>query len=101
MVAAMVAARFATLEPSANLPKVGQADAAKMLNVSTRTVASANAVRTTGTPELVRAVEQGAITVSVGAKIAKMEPEQQRQILVNSETKGAGLTSLWRGMENR
>jgi hypothetical protein len=40
------------LEPSANLPKVGQADAAKMLNVSTRTVASASAVRSAGTPEI-------------------------------------------------
>jgi len=90
----MVAAKLANMPlggasyRSANLPTdaVSQAAAAKMLNVSTRTVTTAAAVRTTGTPEWVRAVEQGAITVSVGAKIAKMEPDQQRQILVNSET---------------
>ena len=47
------------LQPSANLQKVSQDKAAGMLNVSTRTVATATKVRSEGTPELVHAVEQG------------------------------------------
>ena len=53
----MVAARLATmqqggrtdLEPSANLPKVSQSEAADLLNVSTRAVTSAAKVRNEGT----------------------------------------------------
>ena len=53
----MVAARLAAmqqgertdLEPSANLSKVSQSEAAEMLNVGTRTVASAATVRNEGT----------------------------------------------------
>jgi len=72
---------------SANLPTppVSQPDAAKLLNVSERSVRTAKAVQKTGTPELVNAVEQGAVSVSAAAVIAKQPPAQQAEILSQSE----------------
>jgi N6-adenosine-specific RNA methylase IME4/ParB-like chromosome segregation protein Spo0J len=75
---AMVAARIANmrqgertdLQPSANLQKVSRGEAARLLNVSERSVASAAFVRDHATPELVRAVDQGKITVSIAADLA-------------------------------
>ena len=69
---AMVAAKMANmpqgertdLEPSANLQKVSQADAAALLNVSTRSVAAAVKIRASAVPEVVRACEQGIVPVS-------------------------------------
>src|SRR5277367_2627433 len=85
---AMVAARMADmpqgartdLKPSANLPRVAQADAAKLLNVSTRSVTSAAAVRDHGEPELRHAVEQGKLAVSEAASASKLRPDQQRDV---------------------
>jgi hypothetical protein len=72
----MVAARLANMrqgertdkQPSANLQKVARADAATMLNVSTRSVSSARAVLDHGTDELKHAVDSGHLAVSVAAK---------------------------------
>lgn len=66
---AAVAAKLANMaqgertdrEPSANLQKVSQADAAQMLNVSTRSVAAAAKVLHDGDEELVHAVERGGV----------------------------------------
>jgi hypothetical protein len=74
---AMVAAKLANmrqgertdLEPSANLRKVSQSDAAKLLNVSERSVSSAKAVCDQAVPELIKKVEQGDISVSKAAGI--------------------------------
>lgn len=52
------------IEPSANLQKVSQADAAKLLNVSTRSVAAAAKVIHDGDEDLVHAVERGEVAVS-------------------------------------
>ncbi len=77
---AMVAANIATLGQGkpANLPdKVPtQAEAAKLLNVSERSVRDARAVRD-GSPDLVKAVQAGEMTVSKAAKIVK-QPEPQK-----------------------
>ena len=73
------------LEPSANLQKVSQGKAAEMLHVSARTVAAAAKVRAEGAPELVHAVEQGRVAVSQAAKIADMEPDKQREMVVKIE----------------
>jgi hypothetical protein len=47
------------LEHSANLQKVSRADAAKLLNVSTRSVAAADKVIHEGSEDLIHAVERG------------------------------------------
>jgi N6-adenosine-specific RNA methylase IME4/ParB-like chromosome segregation protein Spo0J len=74
---AMVASRIANmrqgernLQPSANLLKVSQAEAAKRLNVSERSVTFAALIEKQATPDLVHAVEQGKIAVSVAAGLA-------------------------------
>ncbi|MFZ0423446.1 MAG: MT-A70 family methyltransferase [Xanthobacteraceae bacterium] len=85
---AMVAARLATmrqgertdLQPSATLPKVAQPQAAALMNVSARLLRSAKTVLENGAPALVRAVEQGRLTVSEGAIAARLGPVQQEKI---------------------
>lgn len=66
------------------LPPVSQAQAADLLNVSPRTVADAKTVQDKGSPELIAAVEQGAVSVSAAAEVAKEyaeEPAKQREIV--------------------
>jgi N6-adenosine-specific RNA methylase IME4 len=90
---AWVASKLATmkqgartdLEPSANLRKVDQATAATMLNVSERSIQSAIVVRDHGTLELQRAVEQGHLAVSLGAKAAMLPKIKQRLIAARAE----------------
>lgn len=58
-------------EHSANLPngsQVSQADAAQMLNVSTRSVTAAAKVLHSGDDELVQAVERGEVAVSAAVE---------------------------------
>jgi len=82
---AMVAAKLANmrqgartdLQPSANLPEVGQPEAAQMLSVGERSLRSAKKVLTSGTPELARAVEQGKVAVSLAAIAAQLPEEKQ------------------------
>ncbi len=85
---ALAAARLANMrqgehtdKPSAHLQKVSQSNAAHLLNVSTRSVASANKALGEGAPELVRAIESGDVTVSVAEKIAGFSCEDQKKIL--------------------
>jgi hypothetical protein len=64
---AMVAARIANmrqgartdLEPSANWPEVSQPQAARMLNVSERSVRRAEKIEREAIPEVAQAVERG------------------------------------------
>lgn len=59
-------------------PRVSVDDAAKMLNVSPRSVHTARKVHEHGTPELVQAVERGEISVSAAADVSEyVEPERQ------------------------
>ena len=82
----MIAARLATLPLGANqhrqncLPTATQEQAAEMLNVSVRTAKHSRVVLDNGEPELVHAVEQGKITVSLAATAVKLPIEQQREI---------------------
>ena len=74
----MVAAKLANMPlggaayRSANLQtdQVSQSTAAELLNVSTRTVANAKRVMEDATPELMQAVERGAVSVSAAAENA-------------------------------
>ena len=58
---------------------------ASLLNVSTRTAASARAVRDHATPELIRAVEQDRIAVSVAAGLATAPAAIQRRAVAEPE----------------
>lgn len=71
-------------DQTANLPND---QAAKMLNVSERSVRTAKQVQKTGVPELVKAVEEGAVSVSAAAVIAKQTPEKQAEILSPKDEK--------------
>ena len=80
---AMIASEIATLPAHrpknnpANLPTyspgVSQSDAAKLLNVSDRSVRSAKAVREHAPPETVAAVERGEMSVTAAAKTLPKE----------------------------
>jgi N6-adenosine-specific RNA methylase IME4/ParB-like chromosome segregation protein Spo0J len=73
------------LQPSANLRKVSQAEAAERLNVSERSVTSAALVDNKATPALVQAVEQGKIAISLAAKLVTASEAVQRQAAAEPE----------------
>lgn len=91
---AMVGARLATmrqgertdLEPSANLPKVDQAAAAKTLSISERALRHARRVQDHGEPELARAVDRGRLAVSQAERASRLAPEVQRRIAAEAES---------------
>jgi ParB-like chromosome segregation protein Spo0J len=62
-------------------PAVSNAQAAALLNVSEPSVKRAKRVRAQGVPELVEAVEKGALSVNAGAFLADAEPDEQRRLL--------------------
>lgn len=93
----MIAAKIETYKQGrpgkdANLhDKISREQAAEMLNVSPRTVASAAKVLDDGIPELIEAVEGGDISVSAAAEIAKLpQEEQQERILKPHVSHNAG-----------
>jgi hypothetical protein len=55
------------------------------LNVSRRSIKSANAVRDHGTDELQREVEQGHLSVSLAAKAATMSEEDQAEVAARAD----------------
>jgi ParB-like chromosome segregation protein Spo0J len=85
---AMVAAKLATLRDGQRadlvegLP-IGRASA--LLNVGERSVARAREVIDHGAPELVSAVERGAVSVSAAADVATQPTEDQREIVARGE----------------
>lgn len=89
---AMVAARLANMrqgrrtdiEPSAYLPEVSQHQAAQTLNVSERSLRHAKSVLSDGVPELMQAVDQGALAVSVAADLAQLPAETQQDVLTRT-----------------
>jgi N6-adenosine-specific RNA methylase IME4/ParB-like chromosome segregation protein Spo0J len=90
---AMIAAKLAGLpahrpEKSASLQTSSSSEgpisieaAAEKLSVSARTVASAKKVQERGSPDLIRAIEHGKITVSAAERVVTLEPETQREII--------------------
>jgi phage N-6-adenine-methyltransferase len=85
------------LEPSANLQEVRQpslselaavrapmtstADAAKLLNVSERSVATARKVQERAPQEIVRAVDDGRMSVSLAAQVADLPDEAKAEVV--------------------
>ena len=62
------------------VPPVTRADAARMLNVSERTVATARKVQDEAPPEVARAVEAGHLSVSLAAKVADLPDEAKAEV---------------------
>lgn len=95
---AIVAAKIADMrqgertdvQPSANLQKVSQSDAAQKLNVSTRSVASAAKVIGSGDDKLIAAVENGDIPVSVAVEVVEL-PREERPKALSQRAKEKGL----------
>ena len=85
---AMVAAKLANLRDGQRadlvegLP-IGRAS--ELLNVGERTVARAREVQDYGTAELVRAVEQGKVSVSAAADVATLPEVEQQEIVARGE----------------
>ena len=85
---AMVAAKLATLKDGQRadlvegLP-IGRAS--EMLNVGERSVARAREVQEHGAPELIHAVEQGAVSVSAAADVAMLPQLNQREIVARGQ----------------
>lgn len=84
---AMVAAKVATLphggdrrsDQAANLPVPSQAEAAKAVNVSERSVRDARKVVEHGSAALKKSVERGEMPVSTAAKLTEATPAKQRE----------------------
>ncbi len=79
---AMVAAKLVTLKLGDNQHSKGLpiGRGSELLNVGERSVARAREVREHGAPELVAAVERGAVSVSAAADIATQPVDEQREI---------------------
>lgn len=90
---AMVAAKIATLQHGDNQFKqqdapigassqpISQPAAAKLLNVSRRSVQRATEVRDHGIPQLQEEVEAGRVSVTAAAEVARLPAEQQEKIV--------------------
>jgi N6-adenosine-specific RNA methylase IME4 len=78
-----------TLAAPIGASKVSKAEAAKKLNVGAKSVERARKVLDKGTPELVQAVEDGKVAVSVAAKIAEMPEETQAKIVADPKPEQA------------
>lgn len=95
---AMIGARIANIKLGDNqykeggpigLPTVSNDEAAKRMSVGSMSVKRARKVLEKGTPELADAVDNGQIAVSVAAKIAEMEPEQQAKVIAEPKPEQA------------
>lgn len=62
-------------------PMTSQADAARMLNVSPRSVANAKKVQDEAPEEISRAVDDGRLSVSLAAKVADLPEAAQAEII--------------------
>jgi hypothetical protein len=81
--------RAEAAELSADLREADKGEAsekaAAVVNVSPRTVERASKVIKTGIPELVSAVDSGAIAVSKASRIAALPPEEQKEVVARGE----------------
>lgn len=73
------------IQPSANLQKVSVGDAAKLLNVSERSVQNARFVQDHGIPELQEKVAKGAVAPSTAADVARLPAVEQQEIVARGE----------------
>lgn len=66
-------------------PALTQTEAAKMLNVSERSIRAARTVEQGGAPELVAAVDTGKTSVSAAAEVATLPKPEQVEIVARGE----------------
>lgn len=66
---------------SANLQNCSQEQAAKKLNVSPGSVATARKVKQKAEPEVRKAVEDGKLSLNAAAQIADLPKEQQKKVM--------------------
>jgi hypothetical protein len=78
-------------DQAADLPLVSQAEAARLLKVSERTVRSAKKVLDHGTPDLIEAVERGKVSVSRAAKEAVALAVRSRDEVVRVDLERGGI----------
>jgi phage N-6-adenine-methyltransferase len=67
--------------PLSQRAAVTRSDAARMMNVSERSVATARKVHDEAPAEIVRAVDEGRISVSLAAKVADLPEEAQAEVV--------------------
>ena len=79
---------------STDEPRKARDAAARDLNVSPRTVEHAATVVERGVPELVSAVERGAVAVSAAAEATQFEPEEQRRVVELVEAGASGAEAI-------
>ena len=82
---AMVAAKLANMsegrpKETGQIRPVSKDQAAETMGVGRTSVTHARKVQSKGDPELVKAVEQGKVTVSAAAKMTDLPPEDQRRM---------------------
>src|SRR6516165_6643603 len=84
---AMVAAKLATLKLGDNQHSEGLpiGRSSELLTVGERSVARAREVQEYGAPELIHAVERGAVSVSAAADVAMLPQQNQREIVARGE----------------
>ena len=75
------AANLPLLSERAAAPKVSQSDAARLLNVSERSVRDARKVHDHAPPEVSEAVDDGRISVSLASKVAGLPDEAKAEII--------------------
>lgn len=85
-----VAGRLATMERGArtdlgSIDAMSDAKAAKLLNVSEKSVERAKVVHRTGTPSLQEALTSGKVSVSAAADIATLPQAKQEEIVARGE----------------
>jgi N6-adenosine-specific RNA methylase IME4 len=90
---AMVAAKLANMRqgertdlPSIEGKSISQTDAAMMLNVGRASVERAKTVQRDAVPEIVKAVEQGQLAVSLAARASKLPEGEQRKVAEQAAT---------------
>ncbi|MFP5078315.1 ParB/RepB/Spo0J family partition protein [Rhizobium sp. YIM 134829] len=84
---AMVAAKLANMKvgnpnfgPSPNSANLPNSDAAKLLNVSERSVRTAKQIKAKGEPVIVTAVQAGDMSLNEAAKVVQLQPAAQRAV---------------------
>jgi ParB-like chromosome segregation protein Spo0J len=91
---AMIAAGLAKMRQGARTDlapngAMSDADAAKLLNVSERSVERAKAVLRDAVPEAIEAVDRGEVTVSAAHQFSKQSKEEQRKKIKSAGSAGA------------
>lgn len=76
-----------TADPMANLPQgSSRKQAAEIMKVSDRSVETASTVIKKGTPELVKAVEQGEVSLAAAGELTDLPAAQQKKVLKRGKT---------------